>query len=93
MWSVLCHGLCHNPAIPARVGPFLVVSFGYTKKAVNMPETRMKTAFPCRCVSLLICPCAFALGNGMEEVIGSIPIRSTNNPIKMNHFHTQISSF
>ena len=29
----------------------------------------------------------------MEEVIGSIPIRSTNNPIKMNHFHTQTSSF
>jgi hypothetical protein len=24
--------------------------------------------------------------HGMEEVIGSIPIRSTNNPIKMNHF-------
>ena len=31
--------------------------------------------------------------HGMEEVIGSIPIRSTNNPIKMNHFHTQTSSF
>jgi hypothetical protein len=29
----------------------------------------------------------------MEEVIGSIPIRSTNNPVKMNHFHTQTSSF
>jgi hypothetical protein len=29
----------------------------------------------------------------MEEVIGSIPIRSTNNPIKMNYFHTQTSSF
>ena len=24
--------------------------------------------------------------HGMEEVIGSIPIRSTNNPIKMNLF-------
>jgi hypothetical protein len=31
--------------------------------------------------------------HGMEEVIGSIPIRSTNNPIRMNHFHTQTSSF
>jgi hypothetical protein len=31
--------------------------------------------------------------HGMEEVIGSIPIRSTNNPTKMNHFHTQTSSF
>jgi hypothetical protein len=35
----------------------------------------------------------FELFHGMEEVIGSIPIRSTNNPIKMNHFHTQTSSF
>ncbi len=24
--------------------------------------------------------------HGMEEVIGSIPIRSTNNPIKNKHF-------
>jgi hypothetical protein len=31
--------------------------------------------------------------HGMEEVIGSIPIRSTNNPIKTNHFHTQTSPF
>ena len=31
--------------------------------------------------------------HGMEEVIGSIPIRSTNNPIKMNHFQTPTSSF
>src|SRR5271154_7079270 len=31
--------------------------------------------------------------HGMEEVIGSIPIRSTNNPIKMNHFQTRTSSF
>jgi hypothetical protein len=31
--------------------------------------------------------------HGMEEVIGSIPIRSTNNPFKMNHLQTQTSSF
>jgi hypothetical protein len=29
---------------------------------------------------------AFDPYHGMEEVIGSIPIRSTNNPIKMNLF-------
>jgi len=29
----------------------------------------------------------------MEEVIGSIPIRSTNNPYKMNNFQFQTSSF
>jgi hypothetical protein len=27
--------------------------------------------------------------HGMEEVIGSIPIRSTNNSIKMNLFQTR----
>ena len=27
--------------------------------------------------------------HGMEEVIGSIPIRSTNKPIKMNSFQTR----
>jgi hypothetical protein len=31
--------------------------------------------------------------HGMEEVIGSIPIRSTNNPFKMNHLQTQTTSF
>jgi hypothetical protein len=29
----------------------------------------------------------------MEEVIGSIPIRSTNNPIKMSRFQTRTCSF
>jgi hypothetical protein len=31
--------------------------------------------------------------HGMEEVIGSIPIRSTNNPLKINLIQTRISSF
>jgi hypothetical protein len=31
--------------------------------------------------------------HGMEEVIGSIPIRSTNNLFKTNHFQTRTSSF
>jgi hypothetical protein len=70
----LCHILCHNPLIPARVGPSPVVSLRYTQKAANRPETRMNTASLCRLVSLSICPCSFGLGNGMEEVIGSIPI-------------------
>ena len=73
----LCHGLCRNPAIPARVGALLAVSLRYTRKAVNTPETRMNTASPCRSGSLRICPFQFTLGNGMEEVVGSIPTRST----------------
>jgi len=48
----LCHGLCHNLAIPAGVGPSLAVSLTYTRKAVNVRETRMNTALPCRSVSL-----------------------------------------
>ncbi|MGO9339716.1 MAG: hypothetical protein ACLPY1_19625, partial [Terracidiphilus sp.] len=75
---VLCHGLCHNPAIPAGVGLYLSVSLGHTQKAAILRETRMNTASLCRFVSLSICSYSFALGNGMEEVIGSIPIRSTN---------------
>ena len=35
----------------------------------------------------------FASFHGMEEVTGSIPVRSTNNPLRLNHFHTQTSSF
>ena len=36
---------------------------------------------------------AFDPYHGMEEVIGSIPIRSTKQPIRMNHFHTQTLFF
>jgi hypothetical protein len=38
----------------------------------------MDAAFLCRVVSLALYPYSFTLRNGMEEVIGSIPIRSTN---------------
>ena len=47
---VLCRGLCRNPAIPAGVWPLLAVSFRYTRKAVNVRETRMNTASPCHLV-------------------------------------------
>ncbi len=43
-----------------------------------MLETRMNTASPCHSGLLCVSPSQFTLGNGMEEVIGSIPIRSTN---------------
>ena len=49
-----------------------------------MRETRMNTASLCRLVFLCVCLYSFTLGNGMEEVIGSIPIRSTNIPFKIN---------
>ena len=43
-----------------------------------MHQTRMKTAAPYHLVSLYILPTQFVEGNGMEEVVGSIPTRSTN---------------
>jgi hypothetical protein len=41
----------------------------------------MNPAFLCRLVSFALYPYSFTLRNGMEEVIGSIPIRSTKQPI------------
>ncbi len=31
--------------------------------------------------------------HGMEEVTGSIPVRSTKQPLRTDHFQTQTSSF
>jgi hypothetical protein len=56
-----------------------VLSLRDIRKAANMPETRMNTACLCRSVSLYVWPSQFALGNGMEEVAGSIPARSTKS--------------
>jgi hypothetical protein len=47
----LCHGLCHNPAIPARSSASLPVSLGHTQKAANLRETRMNAANPYHFVS------------------------------------------
>ena len=32
----LCHGLCHNPAIPASIGQSITVSLRHTRQAENM---------------------------------------------------------
>ncbi len=74
----LCRGLCHNPPIPTRGGPCRAASFRHTQTAANPRKPRMDAAFLCRVVSLALYPYSFTLRNGMEEVIGSIPIRSTN---------------
>jgi len=42
-----------------------------------MRRTRMNTASPCRTLSLALGTLHFVQGNGMEEVVGSIPTRST----------------
>jgi hypothetical protein len=91
---VLCHGLCHNPAIPERVGASAAVSLSHTQKAVNVHETRMNTASLCRSASLRIGQLQFTPGNGMEEVIGSIPIRSTNyfNPLAPPPFRNFVAN-
>ena len=73
----LCHGLCHNPAIPARVGPSLAVSLRHTQKAVNTPETRMDTTFLCRRISLVPLPYQCTRRFDTEEVAGSSPVVPT----------------
>ena len=57
------------------------MSLSHTQKAANQPETRMNTALLYRYVSLLIFSRSFALGNGMVEVAGSIPARSTKESL------------
>ena len=42
-----------------------------------MLETRMNTVSHARLLSLAVAPLQFVEGNGMEEVVGSIPTRST----------------
>ena len=73
----LCHGLCHNPAIPARVGPSPAVSLGHTQKAGNMRQTRMDTTFPCCSVSLGSLPYQCTRRFDTEEVAGSNPVVPT----------------
>ncbi len=74
---VLCRCLCRNPAIPAGVWPLLAVSFRYTRKAVNVRETRMNTAFLCRFVSLSYLPYQCTPRFDTEEVAGSNPVVPT----------------
>ena len=45
-----------------------------------MPEIRMNTASLCRSQFRRVAPSQFILRNGMEEVVGSIPTRSTKRP-------------
>jgi hypothetical protein len=59
VWPTLCHGLCHNPAIPARSSASLPVSLGHTRRAANLRETRMNTAFRCHLVSSGVFPSDF----------------------------------
>jgi hypothetical protein len=44
-----------------------------------MHETRMSTTSLCRSVFLRLLLFSLNLGNGMEEVVGSIPTRSTKS--------------
>jgi hypothetical protein len=76
--GVLCRCLCRKPAVPAIVASSPMLSLGHTQKATSVRETSMNTACSVLLRSPAVCPYSFALGNCMEEVIGSIPIRSTN---------------
>ena len=75
--GALCRALCRNPAIPTEVWLCRRVSLHDKQEAAHMPETRMNTASQCRSHFVSVAPSEFALRNGMEEVVGSIPTRST----------------
>ncbi|HLB89435.1 MAG TPA: hypothetical protein VJK29_17405, partial [Terriglobales bacterium] len=51
------------------------------ERAVNMRQTRMNTALRYCLNSFTIFTVHFDYGNGMEEVVGSNPTRSTKVPI------------
>jgi hypothetical protein len=73
----LCHCLCHNHAIPARVATSPAVSLSHTQKAVDTRETRMNTASPCRSISLTILSYQSTRRFDTEEVAGSNPVVPT----------------
>jgi hypothetical protein len=75
---LLCHSLCHNPTIPVRVRLSRSVPLGARGRAGHTRQTRMNTALVYHSVSCAIVCIYSVLGNGMEEVVGSIPTRSTN---------------
>ena len=49
-------------------------------KGKEHASPRVNAGCLCSSGSLALYRCSFTLRNGMEEVIGSIPIRSTNQP-------------
>jgi hypothetical protein len=96
----LCNSLLHNcrqrsgevlrltrhDSAPGPIGYKNLVS-NWCQTAPYLPVLPTQPAYNHLSVNNL----RFIRFHGMEEVIGSIPIRSTNNPIKMTHFHTQTS--
>jgi len=83
----LCRDLCHNPPIPAGVGPCRREAFGNSCEAADMRQPCMNTASQCRSHFVSVAPSEFELRNGMEGVVGAIPTRSTN------HYHSGINYF
>ena len=76
----LCHNLCHNPAIPARVGPYRRVSLTHRQRAAKMRRNRINTALSHHSMSLSLSPSQLTRGIDTEEVDGSSPFGPTMSP-------------
>jgi hypothetical protein len=82
----LCRELCRNPSIPDGIWLCRSVSLAHKRRAENTRRTCMNTAPLYRLLSLGIAASQSKMRNGMEEVVGSIPTRSTkflNNGFKV----------
>ena len=91
--GLMCRDLCHNPAIPARVGPSLAVSLSHTQKAANQRQTRMNTASLCRFVWFGSLPYQCSQRFDTEEVAGSNPVVPTININNLHRFYDYSGGF
>ena len=74
----LCRSLCRNSPIPHVIRACHIVSLSNKFGAGKICQTCMNTASSCRLLSVNLETFYSVEGNGMEEVVGSIPTRSTN---------------
>jgi hypothetical protein len=78
--GILCRGLCRTPSIPTRLGCSRTVSPVNKCGAGNSGQTRMNTAPQYHSRFSRVAPLQSKMRNGKEEVVGSIPTRSTKFP-------------
>jgi hypothetical protein len=79
LYRRLCHGSCHKLLIPTGIDLYSAVSARISQRAANRQETRVNAASLYRSLLMSLCPYRLDLRKGMEEVVGSIPTRSTNH--------------
>jgi hypothetical protein len=76
----LCHGLCRNHRVPASVECCRALLLGNSRGAARMRPIRMNTVPRCQLRFGRVARLQSKMRNGMEEVVGSNPTRSTKSP-------------